>query len=135
MERKMKHIIVTLVVFSSVVLIAAGIEAPEGDPLASLLALITNWKASTPVVLGSAVVAFVVQAARKFLPSGAVRKGLVVVGGVVWAVFQSMINDGMGWLDGAIMVLLTMGGAVAIYEWVIKPLTKKEKPIVPAVKR
>ena len=103
---------------------AVELEVPEGDPLAKLLELITNWKTLTPIAIGSGAVV-VVQLLRKFLPTSNIRRALVVVLGVAWAVFQGLLN-GMGALDMIVMVLLTSGGAVLIYEAAIKPFLKKE---------
>ena len=119
-----------LIAFSCLFLItaicfAADLEVPEGDPLAALLDLITNWKALSPIGLGSGIIVVVVQSLRKFLPSSNIRRAIVVVLGVVWAVLQGLLN-GMGALDMIVMVLLTSGGAVLIYEAAIKPFLKKD---------
>ena len=104
---------------------AVELEVPEGDPLAKLLELITNWKTLTPIGIGSGAIVVVVQLLRKFLPTSNIRRALVVVLGVACAVFQGLLN-GMGALDMIVMVLLTSGGAVLIYEAAIKPFLKKE---------
>lgn len=121
----MKAFAVLTIMLVATVLLAEGIDVPEGDPLQALLGLITSWSAMSPIMIGSAIVTIVVQSVRKFLPSSKARKAVVVLGGVVWAVLQALIN-GLGLVEALVMVLLTMGGAVAIYEWVIKPFTVKK---------
>lgn len=96
------------------------LTVPEGDPLAALLNLILNFKAMSPLVIGSAVVTILVQSLKKFLPSGNVVRAVVTGLSVIWAVLQSLIG-GLSILDASVMVFLTMGGAVAIYEFAIKP--------------
>ena len=116
-----------LVLGTCAVLRAAGLEVPPGDPLQSLLALIMNWKASTPIVIGIGLISVIVQSLKAFLPSSAVRKAVVVALGVAYALLQAVIG-GIGWMEAAVMILLTSGGAVALYEWVIKPLLGKKEP-------
>jgi len=112
-----------LVLGVSMIARAAGLEVPEGDPLAALLNLVLNFKAMGPVAIGSLATTIIVQSLRKFLPSSIARKGAVVGLGVLYAVLQSIIG-GLGILDALVLVLLTSGGAVALYEWVIKPIIK-----------
>jgi hypothetical protein len=116
-----------LLCFTSLVLWAEGLEVPEGDPLAAALALWTQWKTATPIAIGSLIITFVVQALKKFLPSSGVTRVVVVLGGVAYTILQKIMT-GMGWAEALVLVLLTMGGAVLIYEMVIKPLFPK-KPV------
>jgi hypothetical protein len=114
-----------LVLFVSLIVFAEALEVPEGDPLASALALWTQWKTATPIAIGSLIITFVVQALKEFLPSSGVTRVVVVLGGVGYTILQKIMT-GMGWAEALVMVLLTMGGAVLIYEMVIKPLFPKK---------
>lgn len=105
---------------------AADLEVPEGDPTQSLLALILSWKSLGGVGIASGLISVVVQSLRKFLPSSGVKKAVVVTLGVVYAVLQMVLGGG-GIMDALVTVLLTSGGAVAIYEWAIKPLFPKQE--------
>ncbi len=103
---------------------AEGLDVPVVEPLGALLALITSFSAMSPIAIASAVIVILVQLMNKFLTTSVAKKGAVVALGVVYALVQKVMG-GMGWLDAAALVMLTSGGAVAIYEFVIKPLLPK----------
>lgn len=105
---------------------AESIEVPEGDPLATLLQLILNFKALGPVAIAALVVTFVVQGLKKFFPpaSSNVSRAIVTVLSVAYGIIQQVIS-GLSVLDSLVFVLLTMGGAVMIYEFAIKPFLPK----------
>ena len=110
----MKAIALFLAVFG--VCLFAEASVPEGDPLASLIALISNFKAMSPIAIGIGVVTIAVQALKAFVGESFKYKRLsVTVLGVVYGVLVS-VSNGMGILEALVLGLLTSGGAVAIYE-------------------
>lgn len=125
MRRPTYLLVLGALVLTSVVW-AVDLEVPEGDPLATLLHLFMNIKAMAPLSIAMGLIVGVVQSLKKFLPSSAAKKGAVVFLGVVHAVLQAIFG-GLSVADAVVLVLLTSGGAVAIYEWVVKPLLKKEE--------
>lgn len=110
-------------------LIALGeTPVPEGDPLQSLIGLISQWSTLSPIALGISVIVVLVQAAKAFLGESFKFKRIIITGlGVAYGVGVSLQN-GMPIFDALILGLLTSGGAVAIYE-ALKPLLKTLKPI------
>ena len=114
-----------LIMFTCTILVAAGVEVLEGDPLAAILELVLNFKSMAPLALASAVIVFLVQAGRKFFPSSGVRKAVVTVLSVAYVIIQNVLSGGLGWVESGVLVLFTMGGATMIYNYAIKPLLKK----------
>lgn len=105
-------------------LISLAAEVPEVNALQALVDLITNWKALTPLGIGSAVIVIVVQLLKQFFPSSNVVRLVVVVLGVAYGVLTSLLN-GMGIIEALVLGIITSGGAVAIYE-AVKPLLPKK---------
>jgi type IV secretory pathway VirB2 component (pilin) len=104
----------------------ANIGVPDGDPLQTLLQLIANWKASSPIAIGMGIIVFVVQAMKKFLGDFKFKRAIVTVLGVAYSVLVAIVN-GLSPAEAAVMVLFVSGGAVALYE-AIKPLLSSGQP-------
>lgn len=94
---------------------------PDVDPLSILLLLVTNFSIMAPIAIAMSVVSIIVRVLDRYLKTKVVKKGLVVLLSVVYAIFEG-VSAGLGWLEAVALVLLTSGGATAIYHWVIKPL-------------
>jgi len=120
-------IIAFLFAVVSSILHAEGFEVPQVDPFAALMDLITQWSALSPVLIGSSIITILVQLSKQFIKGDnpAFKKGLILGLGILYAIFQS-VSGGLGWLPSLGLVLLTSGGAVAIYEWIVKPLLPKK---------
>lgn len=117
----MLKLISLFLVFGVIAFGDASIVVPEGDPLAALLNLVMNWSSIAPLVKASAIIMVAVQAFKKFVPTFQYLKVVVVIGGVIYGFIQSMMT-GMSLANAAVFVLLTSGGAVAIYELLKTPL-------------
>ncbi len=100
---------------------AGVLDIPDGDPFATLLNLVLNWSAVAPFAKAVAVIVFLVQALKKFAPGFQYLRTVVIVGGVVAAILQS-IASGMTIQNAVVFVLLTSGGAIAIYELFKTPI-------------
>lgn len=100
------------------------IIVPGGDPLQTLLNLILNIKTMSPIAIASAVIVIAVQIADKFFASSNLKKAAVAILSVAYAVVQALIS-GLGVVEALALVLLTMGGATMIYNFVVKPFLKK----------
>lgn len=100
---------------------ALAVQVPETDPLAELLKLIANWQALSPLAIASSVIVIVVQSVKKFFPDFQHTRAVVVVGGLVYGLLQALVS-GMDFVSAIIFVLVTSGGAVALYELFKKPL-------------
>lgn len=122
---KRNYFLLCLLVLSVSVLAADLVPVPEGDPLVLLLDLIKNWKASTPIAIGSMIVVIIVQVLKKFVGESLYTRASVTVLGVAYSILVTM-QKGASLLEAAIMALLVSGGAVAIYE-AISPLINKPK--------
>ncbi len=88
---------------------------PDGDPLAALLALIANWKSSAPLALGMGVVALLTQVFKKFFPAFPYTRVVVTVLACAYGVLAGVVQ-GLPLLSVVVTVLISGGGAVAIYE-------------------
>ena len=97
---------------------------PDGDPFAVLVHLLSNYKAMGPLVIASASVTIIVQFIRRFLVDSRARKLVVLLLSIVAAILQKVIS-GMPWMDALVMAFFTMGGAVSLYEWFVKPVAKR----------
>lgn len=104
----------------------SAIEVPDGDPLSSLMALIQGFNSMGALAIAAAVITIAVQALKQFvgLTKPAIR-AIVVVLGVAYGVL-GMAIAGTPVLEAVISVLFTSGGAVAIYEFAVKPFLKQE---------
>jgi len=56
-----------------------------------------------------------------------IRRGVVIIGGQILGIATMVSTTEMGWLSAVIAGLITSGGAVAIYELVIKPWRADKK--------
>ena len=124
MRKLQDKLILAFVFLLPVVALADGIEVPEGDPLATLLNLVVNFKTLGVLGIASAVTVLVAQGIKKFVPeynNSAVAKGVVVLMGVVWAIIGKVMT-GVGAVEASALVLFTMGGASVIYDYILKPL-------------
>ncbi len=108
-------------IVAKLVMADASIVVPDGDPLTTLLTLVTSLKTMSPLAIASSVIVLVVQGVKKFLPGFQYTKVIVVLGGIFWAFVQSM-TSGLSPINAGIFVLLTSGGAIAIYEVFKTPL-------------
>lgn len=124
MKKLILVLTIALTLGTCALLHAAGIEVPEGDPFQGILSLIQNYSGVTNGFVAAAI-AVIVQLLRRFLPTGDLKQGLVVSLGVVWGLFE-LLASGVSTGDALVATLVTAGGAVAIYEFVIKRLFKKE---------
>ena len=114
-------ILVLFLLVSAVVFADASIVVPDGDPLGALLSLVMSWASVAPLVKASTIIMIAVQAFKKFLPDFLYMKVIVVVGGIIYGTVQSMMT-GMSLVNAVVFVLLTSGGAVALYELIKTPL-------------
>lgn len=102
-------------------LFASPIDVPDGDPLALLLSLAAQWRVIAPLVRGMMIIMILVQGLKKFAPGFRYLKIVVALGGVVYAVLQSLAS-GYGIAETLVTVLLVFGGAIAIYQSFKAPL-------------
>ena len=117
----MKYLFFPLIFLCSILFADSSIVVPEGDPLSALLALVTNWSAMSPLAIASGVIVLLVQGFKKFFPGFQYLKFVVVFGGVGYGFVQALVS-GMTALNAGVFILLTSGGAVAIYELFKTPL-------------
>jgi hypothetical protein len=113
-------ILITLL-FAAMAFGDSVIVVPDADPLSTLLGLIAKWSSVSPLVLASSVVVIITQAVKKFVPGFAYTKIVVVVGGIIYGVIQSLIT-GMTFINAVVFVMLTSGGAMALYDVFRSPL-------------
>jgi hypothetical protein len=92
----------------------ADIVVPDVDPLTELLQLITQWASLAPLIRASLGIVVVVQVFKKFVPNFKYLNIVVVLGGVLYGFLQSLAS-GLSLVNALTFVLLTSGGAVAIY--------------------
>lgn len=102
-------------------MLLAGIEIPDVDPLAAFLELTQNWGAWSPVARAIGIVVLGVQLVKKVFPGFKYLRVVVVLGGILVGVLQS-IASGMDIMGAVIFVMFTSGGAIAIYELFKTPL-------------
>ena len=120
----MKNKIALLLLFTmSFAAFAEGIVPPDGDPLATLLQMLMNWQALSPLAIGASVIVIVMQVMKKYVGDFNFKRLLVTLLGVVWGVVTARMN-GLGLLEALVAALITSGGAVALYE-AVKPLLPK----------
>lgn len=105
--------------------IKASLEIPEGDPAASLVKLVTDWKKMSPVAIGILLILFVGQASKSgwieslfgmFGWKNALewKRTIITVTGVLYGIFY-LISTGSQ-TSAAIVAILSAGGAVALFE-------------------
>lgn len=117
MKKLSLALVASLVLVTAVVF--AGPDVPDGDPLVALLQLFGNWSVASSIARGIAFVLIIVQTFKKFAPDSPFTRYVVVIGGVVYAFLQSL-STGMSFVNALVFVLVTSGGAVALYELVFK---------------
>lgn len=120
MKNRIAFTVLCLAGFSALALFGST-DVPDGDPLITLLNLILNFKASGPLVIAASIVTIIVQGVKKFAPTFPYSKGVAVFGGVIYGIFQAL-QSGLGLVESLVFVLVTSGGAVAIYEYLKNPL-------------
>lgn len=108
-------IVLTVLFFLPVLAFADLPVVPDMDPVASVLALLSNWKSSAPLVLGMGIVSLAVQVLKKFAPEFKYKRFLVTALSCAYGVILG-VSQGMPPLSVILAVLVTGGGAVAIYE-------------------
>ncbi len=106
---------------SALVLADASIVVPDGDPLVALLQLLQNWGTAVPLAKATAVIMILVQAVKKLFPGFVGLRFVVVIGGIAYAVVNSLAT-GLSLANSITLVLLSSGGAVALYELFFKPV-------------
>lgn len=99
----------------SILVFAQAGQIPDGDPLKALVDLITNWQTMSPIAIGLAVVVIGTQALKKFAPDWPYNRLTVSLLSVIYGVVTA-VTGGASWTSAAVLVLITGGGAVAIYE-------------------
>lgn len=102
----------------------------EGDPTLTLVKLITDWKAMSPIATGAMVILLLVQLLKtsllgQFFPSIEWKRFFITFLGIAYGVVY-LVSTGTPWVTAAVVGLLSSGGAVAIYE-ALKPLLGKKK--------
>jgi hypothetical protein len=117
----MKRFGIVLLLVCCVKALAEANTVPDVDPLSALLDLVMHWGATAPLVLASTIVTILVQVFKRFFPTFPYTKFVVVIGGVVYGVIQSL-STGMTFINAVVFALLTSGGSVAIYELFKTPL-------------
>lgn len=88
---------------------------PGVDPLAELMLLIRDWKAMSPLALTIGIVILTVQMIKSFAPGFKYTRLAVTICSVIYGVLLS-VQQGMSWQNALVVVVITGGGAVAIYE-------------------
>lgn len=117
----MEYIFAFSLLICSLLLADSAIVVPDGDPLAALLQLVTSWGVMAPLVKASTAIVLLVQGFKKFFPNFQYLKFVVVIGGVGYGFVQALVS-GMQPLNAGVFILLTSGGAVALYELFKTPL-------------
>lgn len=97
---------------------------PEGDPLASLLNLVLNWKAAGPIAIASSLVVVLVQLLKNYAGAFEYKRTAVVALSCIYGVLQALVS-GLGLVEAIVLALVTSGGAMALYESIKNPLLKQ----------
>lgn len=106
---------------------AALPSVPEVDPLTAIVELVKNYKGMSPLAIGMALVVLLMQILKMFFKDSFKYKRLAVtILSVIYAGLLAL-TQGLGIGEMLVTVLLTGGGAVAIYE-AIKGLKKLVTP-------
>lgn len=112
---------------------AQSVELPapaEGDPTLTLIKLVTEWKAMSPVAIGAMVILLLIQLLKSsffggFFKSLEWKRFFITFLGIAYGVVY-LISSGTPWLHALVVGLLSSGGAVAIYQ-ALKPILDKKK--------
>lgn len=119
--KKLLPWLVGLGLFACAFLFADGaLDIPDSDPLSVLLALVQNAKTLAPLSIASLVIMFIVQVFKKLFPNFLYTRFVVVIGGVIYGVIHQLLT-GLSLVNSLAFILITSGGAVAIYELFVKP--------------
>jgi hypothetical protein len=109
----------------SVVAFAESIIAvPDVNPLEAILSLLTNFKSMGPLAIASLSITIVVQSLKQFLPDSKAKKLAVLLLSLAYGVIAKIML-GTSWPEALVLVMLSGGGATAIYEWFVKPVMQK----------
>lgn len=108
------------------VLAFADLVIPDGDPFALLLNLFMNYKAMAPLAIGASLVVIVVQLLKKSIGDFPYKLAVVAVLSVVYSVLMSLAG-GVSLVQALVAALITGGGAIAIYEAIVNPVSKAMK--------
>lgn len=119
-----------LMVVMPLVALADVPVVPDGDPLTLLLNLIFTWKSAGPLALGMGIVVLATQVVKKLLPDFQHKRLVVTILSCAYGVVLG-VSQGLGWLPTVVAVLVTGGGAVAIYE-AFKGASQVVSPAPPA---
>jgi hypothetical protein len=112
---------VALVLFLGVVGLTRAARAledvPVVDPVTQALSVFTTWKTAGPLAGGIALVVLLTQVVKAFVPETFAWKRLIVVLlAVLYSIGLGLMTPGMTPLTVVIAVLITGGGAMALYE-------------------
>lgn len=121
MNRLVKILLSVCMLLMTGMAFAQSIEIPEVNVLEKLGNLVLNWNAMSDLMKGSIIVMVIAQVIKQ-ASHFKYKRFLVVILSVIYGVGQMVIGgEGLG---GAIVsVLVSGGGAMAIYES-LKPLLK-----------
>jgi hypothetical protein len=89
---------------------------PDGDIGQVIVQLLTNWKSLSPLALGMAAVVISAQIIKAYVGDGFKYKRLLNLFLACLYGIGLAIQSGMGWLPALVSILVTGGGAAALYE-------------------
>ena len=115
MGKKLMFIITGFILFGAAAHGQTQFPVPDVDPLSHLLTLIQDGKAMGPLALGMGGIVLVMQILKKFVGDFPYKRVVVTVLAVAYALGLA-VTGGATWLEAAVAVFVTGGGAVAIYE-------------------
>ena len=103
------------ILFLSICAFAQIEPIPDVDPLAKLLELILNFKTMSPLAIGMVVIVIGTQLLKKLLPAWPYNRLTVAILSSLYGIVFAF-SQGITWSNALVMVLITGGGAIAIYE-------------------
>lgn len=100
-------------------------QIPEGDPLATLWKLVTDWKTASPVALGILFVMFIAQLSKagwiesifamlKWENALEWKRAIITLTSIVYG-FLFYLQNGSAW-SASLLAVISAVGAVGIYE-------------------
>ncbi len=109
---------IALVILPLFALAADGVlPLPEADVVSLLLKLATDWKSMGALAIGAVVTLLTVQAIKAFVPEQWKFKRLItVVVSIIYSVIAGLVLPGSNIATVLVTILVTGGGASAIYE-------------------
>lgn len=125
----MRFLLVCLLALIATTVFAVPPEIPDVDPIAALVELVKNFKDLGTLPLAMSVIVIAVQVIKKYFINSKYAFLLVTVLSLAYGGAHAMVN-GAGLSSALVLVLITQGGAIAIYE-AIKALWK---PVQAALK-